>query len=137
MSTKLEDLTPATQAAATRALAALKASAVPYVVTATPRPEERKEELLPETVDISDIKIIHLSGRTQEEIEAEAATSALENELATLKSDCDKLDAEAVRPLRAVAAGTASDEDKTYLANNEASIIAKRARIVEINNLLR
>lgn len=37
MSTKLEDLTPATQAAAARALAALKASAVPYVVTYTLR----------------------------------------------------------------------------------------------------
>ena len=132
MSTKLEDLTPATQAAATRALAALKASAVPYVVTATPRPEERKEELLPETVDISDIKIIHLSGRTQEEIEAEAATSALENELATLKAECDKLDVEAVRALRAVAAGTATDEDQTYLANNEALVKTKRARIAEI-----
>lgn len=78
-----------------------------------------------------------LTYKTQAELDSDAAKAALESELATLKSDCDKLDAEAVRPLRAVAAGTASDEDKTYLANNEASIIAKRARIVEINNLLR
>ena len=37
MSTKLEDLTPATQIAAVRALASLKASGVPYVVTYTLR----------------------------------------------------------------------------------------------------
>ena len=37
MSTKLEDLTPATQVSAARALASLKASGVPYVVTYTLR----------------------------------------------------------------------------------------------------
>ena len=73
-----------------------------------------------------------LTYKTQAELDSDAAKAALESELATLKAECPQLDVEAVRALRAVAAGTATDEDQTYLANNEALVKTKRARIAEI-----
>lgn len=48
---------------------------------------------------------------------------------ATLLDRLDRLDAQSVRPLRAVAAGTATDEDRAKLAAIEAEAVTLRAQL--------
>lgn len=89
-----------------------------------------------ESIDTSAMPMVTISATSQNDLDAANTKASLESELATLETDCDALDLAAVRPLRAVAAGTATDSDKAYLANNEESVVTKRARIAEIKEIL-
>lgn len=106
-------------------------------VSSYPSAEECAERVVtPEVIDTTGMEVVTISGQTQAEIDAASTKTTLEAECNALKAECDALDLAAVRPLRAVAAGTATDEDKTYMANNEAAVKAKRARIHEIKAAL-
>ena len=86
----------------------------------------------PEVIDTTGMEVVTISAQTQVEIDAANTKASLEAEFATLKGQCDSLDASAVRPLRAVAAGTATEEDRACLTQNEAAVTTKRGRIAEI-----
>lgn len=55
-----------------------------------------------------------------------------EQQVQVLKRQLNELDLKAVRPLRAIAAGTATDEDKSRLAEIEGQAEALRAEIAEM-----
>ena len=55
-----------------------------------------------------------------------------EQKIQCLKQQLAELDLQAVRPLRAIAAGTATDEDKSRLAEIEGQAEALRAEIAEM-----
>ena len=55
-----------------------------------------------------------------------------EQKIQCLKQQLAELDLQAVRPLRAIAAGTATDEDKSRLAEIEGQAEALRAEIAEL-----
>ena len=55
-----------------------------------------------------------------------------EQKIQCLKQQLAELDLQAVRPLRAIAAGTATDEDKSRLAEIEKQAEALRAEIAEL-----
>lgn len=64
------------------------------------------------------------------------ANDILLDERATLKSQCNALDLKAVRPLRAIAAGTGTEGDAARLAEIEAQVATIRARIAEIDKII-
>ena len=55
-----------------------------------------------------------------------------EQKIAELKQQLAELDLQAVRPLRAIAAGTATDEDKARLSEIESQAEMLRAEIAEL-----
>ena len=55
-----------------------------------------------------------------------------EQQVQVLKRQLNELDLQAVRPLRAIAAGTATDEDKSRLAEIEGQAEALRAEIANL-----
>lgn len=75
-------------------------------------------------------------GKTQAEVDAEATKAALEAKRTDLQVQCDALDLKAVRPLRAIAAGTGTEEDAARLAEIEAAVEPLRVRIAEISKQL-
>ena len=70
-----------------------------------------------------------LPGRTKSEGDAIRAAEAREQERAAILAELDALDRRSVRSLRAVVAGTATDEDKAKLAAIEAEAVSKRSRL--------
>ena len=68
--------------------------------------------------------------------QTEANRMDLMDEERELQACIDELDRKAIRAMRADRAGTATEEDATYLAENEAKVQAARARISEILELL-
>jgi len=67
--------------------------------------------------------------QTQAEVDAEVAKQARESERAATLAELDALDRRSVRALRAVVAGTATDEDKAKLAEIETEAVSKRSRL--------
>ena len=61
----------------------------------------------------------------------------LNAEMGELMARIDELDRKAIRAMRADRAGTATEEDATYLAENEAQVQAARARLDEIRKQLK
>ena len=75
--------------------------------------------------------------QTQAEIDQAAEVAAREAERAAILAELDALDRRSVRALRAVVAGTATEEDKDAedkdaLAKIEGEAIALRARLAEL-----
>lgn len=62
----------------------------------------------------------------------EIARSA-EEQTEELKNRLDEIDRQAIRPLRAIAAGTATDEDRRVLAELEAQAEEIRAQMAELD----
>jgi len=54
---------------------------------------------------------VKYEGKTQAQVDAEAKKAKAEAELASAKSEAAALNLDALRPLIAIAAGTATDED--------------------------
>lgn len=77
-----------------------------------------------------------ITGKTQAQVDAETERLALETERTELQAKCDALDLKAVRPLRAIAAGTGTDADTARVAEIEAQVATIRARIAEISKQL-
>lgn len=69
--------------------------------------------------------------QTKAEVDAEAAEQAREAERAAILAELDALDRKSARALRAVVAGTATDEDRAALAAIEADAVSKRARLAD------
>ena len=67
--------------------------------------------------------------QTQAEVDAAASAQASEQERAAILAELDALDRRSTRALRAVVAGTATDDDKAALAAIEAEAVSKRARL--------
>ncbi|MCH5203851.1 MAG: hypothetical protein J1F03_03830 [Oscillospiraceae bacterium] len=72
--------------------------------------------------------------RTDEEIETERAAilSSPERRTAEIKQQLSELDSQAIRPLRAIFAGTPTDEDRDKLAEIEAQAVALRNELAEL-----
>ena len=70
--------------------------------------------------------------RSDEDKAAEIAKIQNQQKISKLKQQLSELDLQAVRPLRAIAAGTATDEDKSRLAEIESKAEALRAEIAEL-----
>lgn len=70
-----------------------------------------------------------ISGKTQAEVDAKVAKQAREQERTAILAELDALDRRSARALRAVVAGTATDDDKSKLAKIEGEAIALRARL--------
>lgn len=77
-----------------------------------------------------------ITGKTQAQVDAEAARLALEAERTELQAKCDALDLKAVRPLRAIKVGTGTEGDATRLAEIEVKVATIRARIAEIDKII-
>ena len=60
-------------------------------------------------------------------------TRSAEEQTAELKNRLDEIDRQAIRPLRAIAAGTATDEDRRILAELEAQAEEIRAQMAELD----
>ena len=58
-------------------------------------------------------------------------TRSAEEQTEELKNRLDEIDRQAIRPLRAIAAGTATDEDRSVLAELEAQAEEIRAQMAE------
>ena len=65
-------------------------------------------------------------------IDVKSPEPTTEQKIAEFKQQLAELDLQAVRPLRAIAAGTATDEDKSRLAEIEGQAEALRAEIAEM-----
>ena len=65
-------------------------------------------------------------------IDVKSPEPTTEEKIAELKQQLSALDLQAVRPLRAIAAGTATDEDKSRLAKIESKAEALRAEIANL-----
>lgn len=65
-------------------------------------------------------------------VELPEAEPTAEEQIAVLKSQLSGIDLQAVRPLRAIAAGTATEEDREKLAELEAQAENLRAKIKTI-----
>ena len=65
-------------------------------------------------------------------IDVEPPEPTTEEKISKLKQQLSALDLQAVRPLRAIAAGTATDEDKSRLAEIEKQAEALRAEIANL-----
>lgn len=65
-------------------------------------------------------------------IDVKSPEPTTEQKIAELKQQLAELDLQAVRPLRAIAAGTATDEDKSRLAEIEGQAEALRAEIANL-----
>ena len=72
---------------------------------------------------------MRIAMQTQAQVDAEAAKQAREQERAAILAELDALDRRSTRALRAVVAGTATDDDKAALAAIEAEAVSKRARL--------
>lgn len=70
--------------------------------------------------------------RSDEDKAAEIAKIQNQQKISKLKQQLSELDLQAVRPLRAIAAGTATDEDKSRLAEIESQAETLRAEIAEL-----
>ncbi len=70
--------------------------------------------------------------QTQYEIDQAAAATARETERAAILVELDALDRRSARSLRAMVAGTATEEDKAKLSEIEDEAAALRARFVEL-----
>ena len=72
--------------------------------------------------------------RTETEIAAErdAVVNSPENKAAEIKQQLAALDEQAIRPLRAILAGTPSDEDTDKLREIEAQAVALRRELAEL-----
>ena len=60
-------------------------------------------------------------------------TRSAEEQTEELKNRLDEIDRQAIRPLRAIAAGTATDEDRRILAELEAQAEEIRAQMAELD----
>ncbi len=65
-------------------------------------------------------------------IEPPEITRSAEEQTEELKNRLDEIDRQAIRPLRAIAAGTATDEDRRVLAELEAQAEEIRAQMAEL-----
>ena len=72
-----------------------------------------------------------LPGRTKAEGDAIRAAETVAAERAAILAELDALDRRSARALRAVVAGTATDEDKAALAAIEAEAVSMRERLKE------
>ena len=70
-----------------------------------------------------------LRTHTAKEILGMKKLFAIEEERAATLAELDTLDRRSVRALRAVVAGTATDEDKAKLAEIETEAVSKRSRL--------
>ena len=77
-----------------------------------------------------------LVGKTQSQVDTEAAQAVLEAERTELQAKCDTLDLKAVRPLRAIRGGTGTERDAARLAEIEGEVATILARIAEIDKAL-
>lgn len=66
-------------------------------------------------------------------IEPPEGTRSAEEQTEELKNRLDEIDRQAIRPLRAIAAGTATDEDRSVLAELEAQAEKIREEIAELS----
>ena len=66
-------------------------------------------------------------------IEPPEITRSAEEQTEELKKRLEEIDRQAVRPLRAIAAGTATDEDRSVLAELEAQAEEIRAQMTELD----
>ncbi len=66
-------------------------------------------------------------------IEPPEITRSAEERTEELKKRLDEIDRQAIRPLRAIAAGTATDEDRSVLAELEAQAEKIREEIAELS----
>ncbi len=64
-------------------------------------------------------------------IEPPEGTKSAEEQTEELKNRLDEIDRQAIRPLRAIAAGTATDEDRRILSELEAQAEEIRAQMAE------
>jgi hypothetical protein len=74
-----------------------------------------------------------LPGRTKAEGDAIRLAEARDAERAAILAELDALDRRSARAIRAVVAGTATDDDKAALAKIEHEAIALRARLAELD----
>ena len=72
---------------------------------------------------------VRIAMQTQAQVDAKAAMQAREAERAAILAELDALDKRSAHALRAVVAGTATDEDRAALAKIEDEAIALRARL--------
>ena len=70
--------------------------------------------------------------RSDEDKAAEIAKIQNQQKIAELKQQLAELDLQAVRPLRAIAAGTATDEDKSRLSEIESQAETLRSEIANL-----
>ncbi len=70
--------------------------------------------------------------QTQAQLDAAASAQAIEAERAAILAELDALDKRSARALRAVVAGTATEEDKAKLTEIETEAVSKRARLAEL-----
>lgn len=73
-----------------------------------------------------------LPGRTKAEGDAIRAAEAVAAARAAILAELDALDRRSARALRAVVAGTATDEDKVKLAEIEGEAVQLRSRLAEL-----
>ena len=66
-------------------------------------------------------------------IEPPEITRSAEEQTEELKNRLDEIDRQAIRPLRAIAAGTATDEDRRILSELEAQAEEIRAQMAELD----
>ena len=66
-------------------------------------------------------------------IEPPEITRSAEEQTEELKNRLDEIDRQAIRPLRAIEAGTATDEDRSVLAELEAQAEEIRAQMAELD----
>lgn len=72
---------------------------------------------------------MRIAMQTQAEVDAAAQTEARDAERTSILAELDVLDKRSARALRAVVAGTATDEDKAALAAIEAEAVSLRSRL--------
>ena len=77
-----------------------------------------------------------ITGKTQAEVDVETTTAMLKAERAELTAQCDAYDLKAIRPLRAIAAGAGTDNDRAKVSEIEAAVAPIRVRIKELDTLL-
>lgn len=99
---------------------------------------EQPEWVVPDNSELGH-KIMRIGGKIKpivsengEIIDVTLPEPTTEQKIAELKQQLAELDLQAVRPLRAIAAGTATDEDKSRLAEIEGQAEALRAEIANL-----
>jgi len=75
--------------------------------------------------------MIH-KGLTQADVDDRKRSEALNAELEGLVLECERLSAKIVRPLVAMQAGSATDEDRAYFAEYNKKLNVARARMADI-----
>jgi len=70
-----------------------------------------------------------LLGKTKQDVDAKNKQDKADAVRAAILAELDALDHRSARALRAVVAGTATEEDKATLAAIEAEAVSKRARL--------